>query len=338
MSAVLLHAGLTAFLASLLVTFLARTGALLDRPEARSLHAAPTPRAGGLGVLAGAGAGALAILTAPVSSAALAAILVFAAFCAALGFADDLFELGGRTKFALLALLSLALAWLDPVLWLPVTREVYLPVPWVLGVLGSALFLFTVLNAVNFMDGSDGMLAAVLVPAGIGLALAGLVAGASGTAITGVLLSASLTAFLIFNRPKASVFAGDAGSLGAGALYAGGALFLAGEGFTGSVWLAPLFVLPFLADVLLTLARRARHRRLSLQAHSEHLYQRLIKSGWTHAQAALAYGLATALCVLTGLISAQGPDWAPFAAFWAMVVVSSAVFALASRSLAGRGV
>lgn len=333
MSALLLHAGLTAFLASLLVSFLARTGGVLDRPEHRSLHDRPTPRAGGLGVLAGVGAGALAIASAPLSAAALPAILAFTALCGALGLADDLFELGGRLKFAVLAVLCLALAALDPVVFLPITREVFLPLPWLIGVLGSALFLFTVINAANFMDGSDAMMTAVLIPAGIGLAFSGLVAGAGATTLAGVLLASALLAFLVFNRPKASVFAGDCGSLGAGALYAGGALFLAGEGFAGSVWLAPLFVLPFLADVLLTLARRARHGRLSLQAHSEHLFQRLIKAGWSHGQAASAYGGATAACVLAGLVTAQIGDAAVFTVFWIAVAGLSGGYLVLSRRL-----
>jgi UDP-N-acetylmuramyl pentapeptide phosphotransferase/UDP-N-acetylglucosamine-1-phosphate transferase len=67
-------------------------------------------------------------------------------------------------------------------------------------------------------------------------------------------------------------------------------------------------VLVFLADVLLTLARRARRGRLNLSAHSEHAYQRLIKQGWSHARLALIYGGLTVLIVISGLGAAQGPE------------------------------
>lgn len=338
MSAILFTAGMASFLASLVVSFLALKGGVLDFPEARSLHARPTPRSGGLGLLAGAGAGALSILAAPVAADALAPLLAFTGACGLLGFCDDLNGLGGRQKFAVLCVLCLGLAAFEPVSWIPVTSQTGLVLPWVVGLLGSALFLFTVINAVNFMDGSDGMLAAVLIPAGAGLAVAGLVAGVTASAAAGALLAAGLAGLLVFNRPPAKLFAGDAGSLAAGALYAGGALIMAGKGFAGSLWLAPLFVLPVLADVLLTLARRARHRRLSIEAHSEHAFQRLIKAGWSHGQAALAYAGLTLVCVLAGLAAAQGPDWAPFAAFWSAVIVLSGLYAWAGRHAHGRGV
>lgn len=338
MSAILLTAGAAGFLASLLVSFLALRGGVLDFPEHRSLHTRPTPRSGGLGVLAGAGAGALSILAAPVPAGSLAPLLAFTGACGLLGFLDDLNGLGGRQKFAVLSLICLGFAAFEPVSWIPVTAQTGLVLPWIVGLLGSALFLFTVINAVNFMDGSDAMLAAVMIPAGAGLAVAGLVAGVAGSAIAGVLLAAGLAGLLVFNTPPARLFAGDAGSLAAGALYAGGALGLAGKGFAGSLWLAPLFVLPFLADVLLTLARRARHRRFSLEAHSEHLFQRLIKAGWSHAQAALAYGSVTLVCVIAGLVAAQGPDWVPFAMFWTMVVVLTAVYVGGGRYARSRGV
>lgn len=338
MSAVLLLGGAVSLVVSLAVSYLALKGGVLDFPEHRSLHSTPTPRSGGLGLLAGAGAGALAILAAPVGAGALAAVLAFAGACGLLGFLDDLKGLSGPLKFAVLALLCLAFAAIEPVRWLAVTREAGLVLPWILGLLGSALFLFTVVNAVNFMDGADAMLAAVLVPAGAALALAGLVTGVSAAAIAGALLAGGLLGLLAFNRPPARVFAGDAGSLAAGALYAGGALAMAGKGLPGSLWLAPLFVLPFLADVLLTLARRARHGRLRLTAHSEHAYQRLIKAGWSHRRAAAAYAGLTFACAAAGLIAAQGPDWAPFAVFWMCALVLTALYLWAGRHAAARGV
>jgi UDP-N-acetylmuramyl pentapeptide phosphotransferase/UDP-N-acetylglucosamine-1-phosphate transferase len=194
---------------------------------------------------------------------------------------------------------------------LGLTYELGFALPMLVGWIGSALFVFVVVNAANFMDGSDGILAAVMIPAGIALCVAGLAAGVMTSVIArAALLAASLAGFVVLNWPPAKLFAGDVGALGAGALYAGGALALVNHGFSGTLWLAPLFVLVFLADVLLTLLRRARHGRFSLSAHREHAYQRLIDSGWSHQAIALVYGGLTALIGLTGLSAAQMMDGA----------------------------
>ena len=140
-----------------------------------------------------------------------------------------------------------------------------------------------------------------------------------------IIKAASLVEFNAndYARYLERVFAGDAGSLFVGSVYAISALAMAGKGFAGSVWLAPLFVLVFLADVLLTLLRRVRHGRFNLNAHSEHAYQRLVKSGWSHAHVGLAYGGITSVIVLTGLFAAQAPEWAPFLVFilWTGVLI-----------------
>jgi UDP-N-acetylmuramyl pentapeptide phosphotransferase/UDP-N-acetylglucosamine-1-phosphate transferase len=327
-----LATGVAAFAVSLIVTALAVRAGVLDFPNARSAHARPTPRAAGIGLIAGLGAGAVAASFFPISAGAVGPVLLITGLFAALGLADDLFDLSERLKFAVFGALCLAMVWAaGPVLRLPVTLDVGLDLPVWVGVLGSALFVFTVVNAANFMDGSDGMLAAVMAPAGVGLAVAGLVAGELSTSVIGVALACACIGFAVFNRPPAKAFAGDVGALGAGAAYAGGALAMAGQGFSGSLWLAPLFVLVFLADVLLTLLRRAMAGRFKLTAHSEHAYQRLIRSGWSHGRLALIYGGLTMLIVLTGLVAAQGPEGAVLIAFIVWVLTLSGLYAAVER-------
>jgi UDP-N-acetylmuramyl pentapeptide phosphotransferase/UDP-N-acetylglucosamine-1-phosphate transferase len=313
---------ITAALVSLIVSFLVLKGGILDFPNARSSHRTPTPRGGGVGVLAGMGAGAIIASLFPLGAGALGGVLAATLLFGLLGFLDDLFVLDERLKFAAFILFCFAMvAAAGPVVRFGLTYELGFVLPLFVGWVGSALFVFVVVNAANFMDGSDGILAAVMIPAGVALALAGLAAGVMTSTIAGVLLAASLAGFLMLNWPPAKLFAGDVGALGAGALYAGGALALVNHGFSGTLWLAPLFVLVFLADVLLTLLRRARHGRFSLSAHREHAYQRLIDSGWSHQAIALVYGGLTALIGLTGLAAAQVMDGAVPVVFAVWVVI-----------------
>ena len=323
---------LAGFAVSLAVTVLAMRAGVIDAPNERSSHERPTPRAGGLGVVAGLGAGVLAASFTALPAGGLAGVLMVTALFAALGLADDIVSLAARAKFAVFVGLCVALAWIaGPVTRLPLTLEIGVDLPVWLGLAGSALFVFVIVNAANFMDGSDGMLAAVMIPASAGLCVAGMVSGTGAASVMGLALAAALAGFALFNRPPARVFAGDVGSLSAGAAYAAGALAMAGQGFSGSVWLAPMFVLVFLADVLLTLLRRARHGRLSLQAHREHAYQRLIQAGWGHGAVALVYGGLSALIALTGLVVAQGPDGAVPLVFGLWVIVLCALYAAVGR-------
>lgn len=322
MSGALIAMALSAALISFIVSVLVLKGGVLDLPNARSSHKTPTPRGGGLGVLAGVGAGALVASTFPLGASALGGVLIVTALFGLLGFLDDLFVLDERLKLVSFIVFCAAMvSAAGPVTRMGLTYELGFALPTLIGWIGSALFVFVVVNAANFMDGSDGILAAVMIPAGIALGVAGLAAGVMTSVIAGVLLAASLAGFVVLNWPPAKLFAGDVGALGAGALYAGGALALVNHGFSGTLWLAPLFVLVFLADVLLTLLRRARHGRFSLSAHREHAYQRLIDSGWSHQAIALVYGGLTALIGLTGLIAAQMSDGAVPVVFGLWTVV-----------------
>ena len=90
-------------------------------------------------------------------------------------------------------------------------------------------------------------------------------------------------------------------------------------------------MLVFIADVLLTLLRRARHGRFSLSAHREHAYQRLIDSGWSHQGIALVYGGLTALSGLTGLLAAQVMDGAVPLVFAVWVVILTGLHVAVGR-------
>jgi UDP-N-acetylmuramyl pentapeptide phosphotransferase/UDP-N-acetylglucosamine-1-phosphate transferase len=321
----LIAMALSAAMVSFVLSVLVLKGGVLDFPNARSSHKTPTPRGGGLGVLAGVGAGALAASAFPLGASALGGVLMVTALFGLLGFLDDLFVLDERLKLVSFIVFCAAMvSAAGPVTRIGLTYELGVGLPVLVGWIGSALFVFVVVNAANFMDGSDGILAAVMIPAGLALCVAGLAAGVMTSVISGVLLAASLSGFVVLNWPPAKLFAGDVGALGAGALYAGGALALVNHGFSGTLWLAPLFVLVFLADVLLTLLRRARHGRFSLSAHREHAYQRLIDAGWSHQAIALVYGGLTALIGLTGLIAAQLEDGAVPLVFvvWAVVLTA----------------
>ncbi len=157
--------------------------------------------------------------------------------------------------------------------------------PWGTLPLGGAATVLTVawfvavLNVVNFMDGSDAIVAAMAV---VILAAAG---GEHPSAAAGTLLPAAAATFgfLAWNAPPAKIFMGDGGSHLLGAVIALAPCSVLDP--TGSVeipgapWvLVGAALLPSIVDVAEALLHKVRHRIPMSQAHHDHLYQRLVKA------------------------------------------------------------
>jgi Fuc2NAc and GlcNAc transferase len=282
----------------------------MDRPRPRGSHIAPTATSGGLAVIAAAGLGlwlVLGQLYGPKDETLRTVLAVgFAGGLGFMGAVDDLYDFGAKAKLGLQLMLSIAFAAV-------VARAEILPTGFgdivlgpVGGVLGSALWLVTVANAVNFMDGSDGLAAGSIAIALLALGLTAFGGHAEilgGAAIAG---AAAFVGFLPWNLPMGRLFQGDAGSLFGGFLL--GALALVGAGPTGlgavQLWMLPTALTPFLTDVLLTLLVRARAKKPLHEAHREHLYQLwLTHTGKPHAALAVRVWALTALYALAGALA-----------------------------------
>jgi len=327
MSSVLI---LCCFALSLGVCWLVRRAGVLDHPNHRSSHSRPTPRGGGLGILAAIGLGLMLAMwmeqeVRPIALAALGFGL--------LGMGDDLLALGTRLKFVIIIALASLLVWLTgPVAAIGIMPDMALALPCLAGFAGAVLWIFVAANATNFMDGSDGLIVAIFIPVGLGLG----VIGVGVTSITGFALAAGLVGFSIFNVPKAYLFLGDVGSLAIGAIVAVTGLQLI-EAPT-DIWLFPLLILPVLADVLLTLVGKVRNRIGFLSPHRTHAYQLLVRMDWPHWRVALAYFAISALCVGLAIGAKAMGGLAPFAAFSAMVLVLTGLHTLIRRKAAKAGI
>ena len=305
-----LQVGLICGFASLAFTgFMARAG-LGDAPDSRSAHTGVVPTGGGIGIIAGLGLGLCAVslifpnlAVQPTLTPVLS--LIFAV--AALGLCDDALTLGPGVKFSILIGLSALAGWvIGPPLNLPgFDRPIALPL-WA-GLAGAALWVFVVTNIVNFMDGANGMIGLSALVANIALFGLALGTGSAPTLLLSGLMVAALLGFLPYNfRRKARVFSGDVGSLTVGFTFAVAVLFLLRESETTAVaYAAPVLILPFLTDTLLTLLRRLKRRENVLRAHNLHLYQRLIRAGWSHLSVSWLYGIAALICANGALVGAQ---------------------------------
>ncbi len=328
-----------AALVSLIVCRVQMAAGLIDLPDAeRKAHSVPTPTSGGVGMAVGYTA-ALIALTQFGQAVALerqvgALVWLASAFAFSflvIGFVDDAGRLGPRRKFLMFTLLSLAGAALFVVDVLPLGGGAEWRIGLSLGLFGTALWIFTLVNCVNFMDGANGL---AIGSTAIGLFALGAIAfdqNLASAAAMAFCCAGALAGFLVWNFPFGRIFAGDSGALFAGAIAALASLIVIARSEV-SPFVPPILFMPLLADVLLTLAFRVRHRRKLLVGHAEHFYQIAIRSGWSHARIALLYWAATVVCgVLAFFLSRLGGAAEPWIALGTLAGLSVAASILVRR-------
>ena len=275
----------------------------MDHPNERSLHVTPTPRVGGLGIMAGV-AGASVWL----AGGGLLPVMLGAFVLAALSVLDDLRGLPVALRF--LAHFVVAAACVST---LGLTG-------WALA--STVLGVVWMTNLYNFMDGADGLAGGMATIGFTALALAAWLGHAPELAALCAAIAAAALAFLRFNFPPARVFMGDAGSIPLGFLAA--TLGVMGAQQAVWPWLFPLLVFsPFIIDASVTLARRGLRGEKIWRAHRSHYYQRAVLLGASHRQLAwAAYALMLASAALA-LMVLRWPQHTP-----ALLILSAACYLL----------
>lgn len=263
-----------------------RAGVLpVDEPNARSLHAHPRPRGGGVAIWAGWFAGTLWLPGAKPWLAPLLAVI-------AVSLLDDQRGVHPAIRLGVQGAAAAAWVWLaDP----PLDAAV------------AILSIVWMANLYNFMDGSDGLAATMAV---IGFGAYGAAAGLSGAAAAAPLLAlaAATLPFLASNLPPARVTLGDVGAVPLGFL---AAIFgLAGwQAHWWPAWFPMLVFLPFIADASVTLCYRLLRGARIWEAHREHHYQRLVQIGCGHGRTLALYAALMVGGAGSGLAAlAWGPE------------------------------
>jgi len=263
---------------------------VLDVPNQRSCHTVPVPRGGGLGLLAGVGAG-IGVLSlgqgAPLEWVVLAGTLVIAGA----GWADDLRSLPAWVRLLVQCIAAGAVVWsLGPITRLPLPPPLAVPLGLLAGPI-TLLWLVGVTNIYNFLDGIDGFAATQGLIAGVGLAVAFKGEPAAGV---GWAVAAACLGFLLFNWHPARIFMGDVGAGALGFLLAATALSV---GDSAAVWVMGMFLWFFLSDGSFTILRRLWQGERIWTPHRSHLYQRLVRAGLAHS--VVVSGVAAAMVPLT---------------------------------------
>lgn len=290
-----LSASLTPFVARM-----AGTLGAVDHPSPTRSHLSPTPTLGGLAVLCAVLA-TLALFGTHQSLPGLASTLALAALpLAAVSALDDVRTAPIAMRLCTHLVAGGALFWGG----LRVSR---LTNPWGAPFeLGPWSFIVTlawvvvIVNAMNLVDGIDGLAAGIGSIAAVTFAVVGALQGEPDLERIGLVLSGACLGFLPYNFPRARVFLGDVGSTFIGLVLAAASLLQNRKTTASITLLLPLVALGLpLLDMTLAIVRRTARGRNPFRRDLDHLHHRLVRAGLSSAQAAgTLMGVTAALGVI----------------------------------------
>ena len=279
-----------------------RLGAI-DKPDGRrKLHERPVPMFGGVAVYLAMVFGLFlttnGLLTAVDPHARLAAVvLVVAGLVCVIGCVDDFWDLAPRFKLLLQVGASLIVVatgyWVD--------RLVVFGYPIELGYLGIPLtvcWLVGSINALNLLDGMDGLASVVGLTTAMMMAMIATISGHPHVAMIALVLAGALAGFLVFNLPPASIYLGDSGSMVIGLVV--GILGMQGSLKTTATLslTAPAIIMSIpMLDIVMAIIRRKLSGQPIDAADRGHIHHRLLDRGLSTWQSLCVIG---ALCLMTG--------------------------------------
>ena len=279
-----------------------RIGAIDIPTDARRMHQKPIPRIGGLAIFAGF---LIATLVFCEPTKQLFAIWIGGGILVVLGILDDIYRLSAGLKLIVqLCVAGIAVSFdvlIDHITVLGHTVNFgYFAIPI------TMLWIVGLSNAINLIDGLDGLSCGVSAITSFSIFMVMLITGDYTSALITAILTGSCMGFLPYNRNPAKIFMGDTG-----------ALFL---GFTLSIisvqglfklhtmlsFLVPLsiFALPIF-DTLVAIFRRILHGQSPFHPDRGHLHHKLVDMGFSHKE---AVKILYAISGLMGLVAVTYTD------------------------------
>ncbi len=313
---IVLFVFVTASLASLVLTPLVRQLAvhfdLTDKPSARKMHSGKMPRIGGVALFSSFFLPFLLLLVfgwySPTAQELFADSRIFCFVTGAvliflLGLLDDIRELCFLAKIfgqLLVAVFVYYCGFQITVVTTPFGAN------FSIGILSLPLTVFwflLVINAINLIDGLDGLAAGICLFVSLSMLFVCIVGGRLTTALAFAALAGSLIGFLRYNFHPASIFMGDSGSYFLG--YTLAALSIGGtmKGQVATALVIPIIALGVpLMDTLWAPVRRFINGQSMFQPDNKHIHHRLVKLGLTHRRAVLTLYLLTVLFGISSIL------------------------------------
>ncbi len=292
---------------------------VVDAPGGRRVHLRVTPRLGGIAIFIGFFTPLALILLARTEVAKLFSerddrvwgLAIGSLVVLLVGAKDDWKGVGPWRKLlaqAVAASIAFALGYRIDGVTLPWIGDLYIGA---LAYPATVLWFLGITNAINLIDGLDGLAAGVALCACVSNLVISILHDAHGVTIMSACMAGALLGFLRHNFNPATVFMGDSGSMFVGFVLA--ATSLAGVSVKGSTALgilAPMVALGIpIFDTMLAVIRRAIRRQSIFVADRSHIHHRLLDMGLTHRRAVVVLYFGSIALSVAAIGIALGKDW-----------------------------
>lgn len=316
---VLLRVGLTlvtalavSLLATPLVKVLAQKMGAMDVPkDDRRMHHVPIPRMGGLAIFLGFLIASLAFL--PEIDRGMRSILYGAVVIVILGVLDDRFTLRALPKLFVQIAAACIVVFYGNVRIDKLTNPfgTTLSSFWNLGALSyplTIIWIVAITNAVNFIDGLDGLACGVSCISSVNLLVIALLVADAPVAVVVAAMTGACLGFVPYNFNPAKIFMGDTGSTFLGFMLACISIQGLFKAYTVISFAVPFLLLGLpIFDICFSVIRRVAHGKNPMAADRGHFHHRLIDMGFSQKQSvAIAYVLAAILGLVAVLLTVSG--------------------------------
>lgn len=291
--------------------FAFKIGAIDIPKDNRRMHKKPTPRIGGLAIIFGF---TVATLCFAQPSRRLYGTLAGAAIIAVMGVIDDCKNLPAKLKFVIQIIAALVVVFAGDIKIDVFTNPNFLSdnpywvLPEWLSVTLTVIWIVFITNAVNFIDGLDGLAAGVSAIMSISLVFISIRVGEYSIAILGIALMGSCFGFLPFNFNPAKIFMGDTGSTFLGFMLATLSIQGVFKSYAVISFAVPLLILGLpLFDALFAMIRRILRGQSPMTADRGHLHHRLVDMGFSQKQTVfILYAISGVLGITAVLLAESG--------------------------------
>ena len=290
--------------------FAHKVGAIDVPKDARRMHKKPIPRLGGLAIYGGF---LCSILIFGQLDETMLCVLLGAAIIVALGIFDDVLALGAKLKFVVqIVAAAIPVCIGDLQIGLFTNLNPLSDTPFVhLGILAvpaTIIWIVGITNAVNLIDGLDGLAVGVSSIAAITMLAVALLTGNMPIAITMAALAGACIGFMPYNLNPAKIFMGDTGSTFLGFMLSSISIYGLFKMYAIISFAVPFLVLGLpIFDICFAVIRRVSKGQSPMHADRGHVHHRLIDMGFSQKQAvAIAYMLSAILGMAAVVLTNDG--------------------------------
>jgi len=271
---------------------------ILDIPDERTNHSVPTPRGGGIAVIS------TILLFLIIASfyheglfAKIMPIIIGATILSILSWIDDKRGLSPLIRFStqIITISIITLFFMDKALF----NNDY--IPYFIMVVFVIILWTWFLNLFNFMDGINGITSVETISICVGIvAIVSIKNLDSHFAFISALCASSILGFLFWNWGNAKIFLGDVGSISMGFILGWLMLEIASKGYWSPMIILSLY---YLFDSTYTITKRLLKKEKIWLPHSQHFYQKAVRSGKSHANVTTAILITNIALIILAIVT-----------------------------------